>query len=63
MGIRSQHEAEKSTSARVETRVEIGIGNVVGDMNRGEAVESSSGVCDDGRDSDKRGAGSIGVGR
>ena len=37
--------------------------DVVGVMSRGEVENSSSGVGNDGRDSDKRGARSIEVGR
>ena len=63
MGIGSEHEVEESACGSTETRVEIGISNVVGGMSRGVAIESSSGVGDDGGDSDKRGASSIRVGR
>ena len=35
----------------------------MGGTSSGEVVESRSGVGDDGEDSDKRGAGSSGVGR
>ena len=45
-----------------ETGVEIRTGNIMGNVSRVEVVESSSGVSDDGGDSDKRGARSIGVG-
>ena len=48
--------------ASVETRVKIGTSNVMGGMSRGDAIESSSRVGDDGGDSNKRGARSIGVG-
>ena len=63
MGIRYEHEVEESAGRSIETGVEIGTGNIVGGMNKGEVVKSSSGVGDDGRDSDKRGAGFIGVRR
>ena len=39
------------------------ISNVVGDKSSGEVIESSSGIGDDGGDSDTRRAISIGVGR
>ena len=63
MGIGSEHEVEESACRSAETRVEIGTGDIVGGMSREEAVESHSGVHDDGEDSDKRGARSIGVSR
>ena len=52
-----------SVSGSAETGEEIRTGNVMGGMSSGEAIESSSGVGDDGGDSDKKGAGSIEVGR
>ena len=63
MGVGSEHKVEESASRSAETGVEIRTGNVIGGMSGEEVVESSSGVGDDGGDSDKRGAGSIGVGR
>ena len=42
---------------------EIGTSDVMGNMSRGKVVESSSGVGDDGGDSDRRGVGSNKVGR
>ena len=43
--------------------MDIKTSDVVGGMSSGEVRESDSGVGDDGGDSDKRGARSIGVGR
>ena len=63
MGVGSEHEVEELVIESAETGVEIGIGDVVGGMSCGEAIESGSGVGDDGGDSDKRGAGSIIVDR
>ena len=63
MCVGSKHEVEESTSRSAETRVEIITSDVMGGMSCGEAVELSSGVGDDGEDSDKRGARSIRVGR
>ena len=63
MGIGSEHEVEESAGRSVEIGVEIKVGDVVGGMSRREAVKSSSGVGNDGGDSDKRGAGSIRVSR
>ena len=51
------------TGRSTQTRVEIKIGDIVGGMSSGEALESSSWAGDDGGDSDKRGAGSIRVSR
>ena len=62
MGIRSKYQVEELMGGSVETRVEIRSNDVVGAMSS-EVRESSSGVGDDGGDSDKRGVGSIGVGR
>ena len=63
MVIRSKHEVEESVGRSVETRVEIKTVDVMGGMSIGEVVESISGVGDDDEDSDKKRAGSIGVGR
>ena len=54
MGVGFEHEIKESMGGSAKTRVEIGIGNVVGGMSRGEVVESSSGAGDDGGDSHKR---------
>ena len=62
ISVRSEHEVEES-SGSAETGVEIRTRVNVGGMSSGETVDSSCGVGDDGGDSDKRRAGSIGVGR
>ena len=62
MGVGSELEVE-SASESTEIGIKIGKGNVMGGMSCGEAVESSSGIGDDGGDSDKRRAGSIRVSR
>ena len=63
MIVGSKHEVEELTSGSAKIVVDIEIGDIVGDMSSGESRESCSGVGDDGGDSDKRGARSIGVGR
>ena len=63
MGVGSEHKFEESASESAETGIEIKTSNIVGGMSSGEALESSSGAGDDGGDSDKRGVGSIRVGR
>ena len=63
MGIGSEHEVEDLPGKSIEIGVENRIGNIMGVMSSGEAGESICGVGDDGRDIDKRGVGSIGVGR
>ena len=56
MGIGLQHEVKELVGKCAKTRVEIRIGDFVAKMSIREVVESSSGVEDDGGDSDKRGA-------
>ena len=48
MGVGFEHEVKESMSKSVETRVESGIGNIVGGMSGGEAKELGSGVRDGG---------------
>ena len=62
MGIGSKHEVEELVGESVETRVEIRSYDVVVSISSEEG-ELGCGVGDDGRDSDKRGAESIGLGR
>ena len=64
MGITFEHEVEEFTGESADTVVDIGIGDVVGDMSSGEARDSRSGVLrDDVGHSDKRGVRSTRVGR
>ena len=63
MGIESEHDVEELAGGSAETGVEIGNNDIMGSVSSGEAVESCSGVGDDGGDNDKRGVGSIKVGR
>ena len=62
MGIEFEHEVE-SKGRSMEIGVHIRTSDIAGGMSSGEAWEWSNGEGDDGGDSDKRGAGSIGVGR
>ena len=62
MGIGSEHEVKELAGGSIETRVEIRTRNAMGSMSSG-AKELSSGIGDDGGNSDKRGEGAIGVGR
>ena len=63
MGIGSEHKVEESACGSTNIGVEFGTGDVVGGLSSGEAIESSSGVGDDGGDSDKIRARSITIGR
>ena len=63
MGVRFEHEVEESQRKNKETTVDIRTSDVVGCMRCGEAGESYRGLGDDGGDNEKRGEGSIKVGR
>ena len=63
MGIRSEHDVRESVDESVETVVDFGIGDVVGNMSSGEVRKLNSGARDDGGDNDKRGSKSIRAGR
>ena len=62
IGVGFEHKVEELAGGIAKTRVEIRIGDVIGGMSREEEIDLSSGVGDDGGDSDKRGEGSIGIG-
>ena len=63
MGVGYEHKLKELAGESAKSGVEIRTGGIVGGMRRGEAAKSCSGVGDDGGDSDKRGVGSIEVGR
>ena len=63
MGIGSEQEVEEFVNESVEIIVEIKTSKVAGGISCGELGDSRCGVGDAGGDSDKRGVGSIIVGR
>ena len=62
MGIELGREVKDLMTRSVENIVEIRTCNIMGDMSSRVVGESSSGVGDDGGDSDKRGARSMETG-
>ena len=58
-----EHKVEESMGKSIEAGVDIRTSDVVGGMRSGGAREFGSGVGDDDRDNDKRGARSIQVAR